>query len=214
MSRIYTIGLDFPAWFFYEIKGIDKNFEFVWHEFKTLYDDFMNKDTGSFEDSRYNIQNIFGKEVWGYPLTNSRGEPTRENKWHLWVKHSVLGGYYHVVKLESVEDSYLSLLLSRLHLQAHAGSARKYQRLKAEEEENRRLKAQKDVRDFKRDIDAENASFYKRAMDNAMSGHLNPTNPTRDSIISYSGQRNRSRIVTPLTDKQGGLITPDEFFKK
>jgi len=208
MRRECVPGIDLPAWFFHEIKGIDDKLEFVWHQFKTLYDDVMNVYSGSFEDSRHNIHNEFGQELWGYPVSNLRGAPVPDLSWHLW-RYAWPHGYTHVVKFESIEDSYLSLLLSRLHLQAHAGSARKYQRLKAQEEEARREKAQKDASDFKRDIDAENAPFYRKALDNALSGKLNPTNPTRDQIISYTGQRNRSRIIRPLDDREGGLVVPD-----
>lgn len=203
-----NLGIDVPAWFYREIKGIDPQLVFVFHKFQTLYDDVMNEYSGSFEDSRHNIHNELGQELWGYPLSNLRGAPVPDLHWHIW-RYAWPHGYTHVVKLESREDGYLGILLSRLHLQAHATSARHYQRLKAEEDERQREKAQKDAESFKRDIDAENAPFYKRAMDNAMSGHLNPTNPTRDSIISYSNQKNRSRIIRPLDDTEGGLIIPD-----
>lgn len=201
-------GISVPAWFFHEIKGIDDKLEFVWHQFQTLYDDVMNIYTGTYEDSRHNIHNELGQELWGYPLSDHKGAPVPDLHWHLW-RYAWPHGHTHVAKLESTQDGYLGILLSRLHLQAHAKSARHYQRLKAEAEEKQREKTQKEAESFKRDIDAENAPFYKRAMDNALSGHLNPTHPTKDQIISYPNQRNRSRIIRPLDDSEGGLVVPD-----
>lgn len=208
MRRVCVPGIDLPAWFIHEIKGIDDKLEFIWHQYVTMYDDVMNSYSGTYEDSRHNIHNELGQELWGYPIGNLHGAPVPDLHWHIW-RYAWPHGYTHVVKLESKESGYLGILLSRLHLQAHATSARHYQRLKAEEDEKQRLKSQKDIQDYKRDVDRENAPFYKKAMDNALSGHLNPTNPTKDQIISFPGQKNRSRIIRPLDDTEGGLIIPD-----
>jgi len=213
MKRKCIPGIDLPGWFYHEIKGIDNQLEFIWHKFRTLYDDIMNTYSGSFEDSRYYIHNELGQELWGFPLISNRGTPLLECAWHIW-RRGWPHGYSHVVKIESLESRYLNVLLSRLHLQANASSARDYQKQKANEEEAKRLKEQKDIQEYKRDIDSENSSFFKKALENAQRGIINPTNPTKDSIISYSNQKNRSRIVRPLEDEEGGLIVPSRGYFK
>jgi hypothetical protein len=189
---------------------MDNQLEIVWHQFKTLYDDLMNTYSGSFEDSRHNIHQELGTELWGYPLCNREGAPDSDGSWHVW-RLAWPHGYTHVVKIESTQDSYLNILLERLHLQATAPSPKAYQKKKAAEEQERRFGAQKNVQQYKRDVDAENAPFFKKAMDNALSGRLNPTNPTKDAIYSYKGQKNRSRIVRPLDDSEGGLVIPEHL---
>lgn len=209
MRRKLTPGIDLPAWFCSEIKGIDNKLTFVWHPFRTLYEDVMNEYSGSFEDSRHNIQNVLGQELWGFPLKDLKGAPIPDQTWHIW-RHAWPHGFTHVVKVESKEDKYLAVLLERLHLQANM-NLRDYRKYKEAEDEAAREKEKKSTRDYLGDINKENAPFFRRAMENALSGKLNPTNPTKDSIISYPGQHNRSRIIRPLDDHEGGLIIPDHL---
>jgi len=211
MRRVCTPGIDLPAWFYHDLKGIDSKLEFVWQEFRTLYDDVMNSYTGSFEESRFNIHNELGQELWGFPLTDGHGNPIPENAWHIW-RNQWPHGMCHVVKIENLDSGYLNILLSRLHLQANV-PARKYQRRMAEEAEEKRLKEQKQTLDLMGDVQSANAGFFNKIKDNAARGLWAPTNPTRDQIISYPGQRNRSRIVRPLEDSEGGLVVPDHWKK-
>ena len=50
---------------------------------------------------------------------------------------------------------------------------------------------------------------FRKAMENFEHGITAPTNPMKESIISYAGQKNRSRIIRPLDDEEGGLVLPD-----
>ena len=211
MRRMCKPGIDLPAWFYHDLKSIDSKLEFVWHEFRTLYDDVMNSYTGSFEESRYNIHNEFGQELWGYPLTNGQGNPIPEHSWHIW-RQQWPHGLCHVMKIESTESGYLNVLLSRLHLQANS-TPRKYQRKMTEEAEEKRLKEQKQTKDLMADVQAANAGFLNKIKDNAARGLWKPTNPTKDAIYSFPGQKNRSRIIRPLEDHEGGLILPDDWKK-
>ena len=206
-------GIDLPGWFYYEALGIEKNVNFIFHEFRTLYEDTMNSYTGSLENPRFNIQSILGKEIWGYPLTDNKNNPIPENKWHIWIKVPIHGIYYHVAKIESIENGYLNVLLSRLHLQANM-TARKYQRMMASEAEVERLKEQKRTEGLMSDVQKENSGFLNKVKDNAARGLWKPTNPTKDAIYSFSGQKNRSRIVRPLDDHEGGLILPENWPSK
>jgi len=209
MRRECTPGIDLPAWFCSEIKGIDDKLQFIWQPFRTLYEDVMNEYSGSFEDSRHNIHNELGQELWGYPLCDLRGTPIPDQTWHIW-RHAWPHGFTHVIKIESTEDKYLAILLERLHLQANM-SLREYRKHRQTEDQEAKKKRQKDTQDYLENINHENAPFFKKAMENAMSGRLNPTNPTKDSIISYPGQKNRSRIIRPLDDSEGGLVIPDHL---
>ena len=168
MRRVCKPGVDLPAWFYHDLKGIDSKLEFVWHEFRTLYDDVMNSYTGSFEESRYNIHNEFGQEFWGYPMTNGLGAPIPELSWHIW-REQWPHGLCHVMKIESTEDGYLNVLLSRLHLQANS-TPKKYQRKMAEEAEEKRLKEQKDTQALMGDIQVANAGFLNKIKENAARG--------------------------------------------
>ena len=205
-------GIRVPAWFRNEIKGIDRELHLVYHPFRVLYDDVINGYNGSSEDPRFNIHMEHGHEVWGFVLTTSAGAPIPEHKYHIW-RRQWPHGYCHVIRLDSLDEGHLSLLLSRLHLQANIASSKKYQRKLAEEAEEKRIKDQKATQDMMDDVQEENKWLLKKALENADRGIVNPTNPTKDQIISYPGQGNRSRIIRPLDDTEGGLIIPEHWRK-
>jgi hypothetical protein len=71
-----------------------------------------------------------------------------------------------------------------------------------------------DVQELNNAVMEENRWLLTRAMDNMASGRINATNPTKDIITSFSGQGNKSRIVRPLTDTEGGLILPEQWRKE
>ena len=48
-------------------------------------------------------------------------------------------------------------------------------------------------------------------MENFDRGVVAPTNPEKETIVSYGGQTNRSKIVRPLDDEEGGLIVPEKW---
>lgn len=206
-------GIDLPRWFFDDIKAIDENFHFVWHTFTFHYEDIINQYSGTREDPRLNIREEGGLEIWGWVMKNPDGTPRQEHLWHLWrLCHD--RGYAHVAPLLSTQPEYLSLLVRRLHLQARfidQFGPKAWSRHLSKEQEDERKVEQKRKKELFGSVQEENSWLTKQAMENMNRGVTKPTNPTKDIIMSYPGQTNRSRIVRPLSDEEGGLHLPDEF---
>jgi len=209
-------GIDVPCKFLDELKSIDENLYFVWHPYKVIYESLMNQYTGPLgDDQRFSIHEEYGEEVWGYPTMASRYDgPQAECKWHLWYLHE--HGYYHVSILEDTDLRYLDVLARRLYLQSVISD--KYGKLAwnkmQREEQERYTKAKQDAsEDLYNQVQKENSWLTQKAMDNFSSGKTAPVNPTKDIITSFSNQKNKSRIVRPITDTEGGLYLPDNFDK-
>jgi hypothetical protein len=146
-------------------------------------------------------------------MRNSDGSPRVDESWHVW-RHCWPYGWAHVVKVESKEPEYLALLTRRLYLQANVQEKygdKEYRKRLEEANEEEQEKEQKKTQELFDAVQDENAWLLKAAMENFASGKVAPTNPTKDSIISYPGQENRSRIVRPLEDEEGGLIIPGKY---
>jgi len=209
----FTPGLDLPSWFHDSLKLIDKNLYIVYHPHRLMWDSIINQTTGELEDPRFCIHHEHGEEQWGFVLTDANGSPIPENAWHIW-RLCVPHGWAHVVKIEDHHGKYLRLLVNRLHLQASYSDkygASQYNRLLDQQTQEERKKEQDDKHDLFNATNEENDWLLKRAMENFESGHVAPTNPTTESIISYPGQINRSKIVRPMTDEEGGLYIPDRL---
>ncbi len=212
--REFRPGKDLPSWFHKDIKALDKYLYFVWHPYKVLYDDVMTPYSGSLDDPRFSIHQEHGVEVWGYPMTHGDNSPIREEKWHLW-RLCKPHGWCHVSNVASPDAEYLNLLLKRLYRQAKIRDVgrREWMRLEQEEQERRMVKQQDEANDLFEAVQDENKWFMKRAMENFDRGITAPSNPTKSQIISYPGQNNRSRIIRPLDDTEGGLIIPEDWKK-
>lgn len=211
--RRFRPGLDLPAEFYYGIKGIDSKLYFIYHEIETLYEDVMTNYSQKIDNPSWNIHcDANGKEIWGYPLTLPDGSYKFENRWHLWSLTPDIG-WSHVSNVASEEPSHLNRIINRLGKEklykARYGAFEWNHKLRQDNEEREaQLQAAKDGQ-FK-DIQGENKAFTKKAMENLGRGITAPTNPTREIITSYKGQGNRTKIVRPLTDKEGGLVTLGE----
>lgn len=202
-------GLDLPSWFWHNLKGIDKDFYLIWHPYRVLWDNIINEYEGPAEDPRYTIHKEYGELNFGWVLTDNTGRPLQENKWHLW-RWCEPHGWAHILGLEDTHGYYLRLVQRRLYMQAKytdrygfRGWTKKLDEDQTKEQEIQR----KDQEYMFQSFQEENDWLMKRAMENFDRGVVAPTNPTKDSIISYPGQRNRSRIIRPLEDREGGLIT-------
>ena len=177
-----------------------------------MWDDIINEYVGSMEDPRFTIHYEHGCENWGFVLTDGDGAPIPEGSWHIW--RLCEPGWAHIMKIEDKHDYYLKLLIRRLDLQARwsdkygAKSWNRKQAVDADEIKERKQAQHQELFDAVQD---ENSWLMKKAMENFERGHSAPTNPTKDSIISYPNQTNRSRIVRPLDDTEGGLIIPENF---
>lgn len=212
--REFRPGKDLPCWFHNELKSLDKCLYFVWHPYRLLYDDVMTPYTGSLEDPRFSIHQEYGVEVWGYPVTHGDGTPILENKWHIWRLCKPYG-WCHVSNVASKESEYLNLLLKRLYRQAKIRDVgrREWMRLEQEERDRRMQQQQQEADELFDAVQEENKWFMRKAMENYDRGIVAPTNPQHEHIISYPGQKNRSRIIRPLHDTEGGLVIPEDWKK-
>jgi hypothetical protein len=214
-------GLDVPSVFFDNLQGIDENLYLVWHQYRLLWDNFINQDTGAIEDSRYLININYGHLNFGHVLVNRHGvplleqteydkewNPTNYGAWHVWRLCKPASAWAHILRLESTEGDYLSLVINRLNAQARWSDrygAKSYNRLLETMKEEEREQMMKDRSTMMQAFQTENKWFLKKAADNFASGVTRPTNPTREIITNLSNKK----IVRPITDKEAGLWTPD-----
>lgn len=204
-------GLDLPNRFIDEVRGIDGNLYFVWHPYRVLYDDVINCYTGSLEDPRFSINERFGCEVWGWPLLDNEGEPIKENRWHIWRLHA--HGWSHVIDVASRRPDHLSKIVEKLARAAKLADMNRLERMNFLQEEQELVvkKKQEAAEDLWKETQKANSKLMRTAAENFAMGKTAPTNPTKDIITSYKDQVNRSKITRTITDKEGGLILPDEY---
>lgn len=209
-------GLHLPCWFVDGIKSIDENLHFVWHPYKILYDDIVNADVGSLEDPRYYIGRYPGfgeQEIWGYPLRNRDGSPARDEAWHIWRLCRPYG-WAHILRIDDTHERWLKFCLDRLYLADQISSRyghRAWNLYQREEQLVARQNKIDDLNGLLMDTTKENKWLLNQAMDSFHRKMVAPTAPTRDVIASYPGQSDHSRITRPLTDKEGGLVVPDQW---
>ena len=207
------LGVDMPSWFYQGVKAIDPQLYFVWHPFKTLYEDVMNNYSGKTEEARYTIgtQTKYGNElIFGFVLTNGRGQPTPDNSWHIWrLCHD--RGWAHVAKLETTtNEDYLKFVLGQMYTRDQIlckYGAKGLTRYLREEQELFEQKKKDASNNLFADINKENKWLFKKAYENFLNGNVHSTNVEKEIITSFSGQTNRTRITRPITDEEGGLIT-------
>lgn len=204
-------GIHLPSWLIDGCREIDSHLQFVWHPFEVLWDDIINQYPGSAEDPRFTIgrQDQYGDELlFGWVLTDGKGRPKQDNHWHLW-RLCPDAGWAHIIKFQDNTEEYLRIFLDRFHLQAQIqekyGNHGWNKFLRAEDATIQAQKETQAVNLFK-DRSDENRSLMRKAYENFLNGKISATHPTKDVISSYAGQKNRSRIIRPLTDKEGGLV--------
>lgn len=206
-------GLHLPCWFIDGLKSVDENLHLVWHPFKVMYDDIINADMGSLEDPRFTIHEQYGQEIWGHVLTNRDGSPARDEAWHVW-RLARPYGWAHITRLDQTSTAFLHFCLNRLYLADQISGRyghRAWNLYQREEQEVARQNKIDDVNQLLMDTTKENKWLMRKAMENLERGIINPTNPTKDVITSYSGQTNRNRIERRITDKEGGLVLPEQL---
>ena len=154
----------------------------------------------------------YNQLVMGHVLTNGKGEPTPDGTWHIWRWCEPARAWAHIINIDSKDKVYLNILVHRLWLQDQFNSRygnRGYMQMMEEADLAKRAKMQDDKQDLMKDISKANSAMMSRVRDNYLSGKVDATAPTRESIISYPGQGNKSRTVRPLSDLEGGLVLPD-----
>lgn len=209
--RVLVPGLHLPAAFIDDVKTIDNSLHFVYHPFKIQYDDLTNNYYGPLENPRWVIGEQYGVEVWGWVLTDNKGAPLKEDRWHIWQLTKDYG-WSHVSNIASTEPEHLNRIVNRLGREklyrAKYGAGKWNQKLR-EDMEAFEMQKQNERHNLFADVQSANKSAMKTVMENLERGIVNPTRPTKDIITSYSGQGNRSRITRDITDREGGLIVPD-----
>ncbi len=205
--REFRPGIDLPAWFQDDLKAIDSKLYLIWHPYRVMWDNLMNQYEGDAENPRFTIHREHGEENWGFVLTDGKGSPLPEFSWHVW-RIAEPHGWSHIVKIEDKSSEYLSLLTSRLYIQARFrdtyGDFAWNKNIK-EEQDEAHIKAQDAHQEMFDAVQDENKWLTRNAMDNMERGNTAPTNPTVGQIISYPGQKNRGTIVRPLEDDDVGL---------
>ncbi len=208
-------GLDLPSWFIDGIKAVDPKLYFVWHPYRVLYENIMNQYSGGIEESRYTIGSHGGEEVWGFVLTDKDKLAIREDRWHCW--RLCENGWAHIFDVAYPKNvKWLKHLLDRLDTQARLtakyGNTAYVHYMRAERELAEEKRIQEEDQLWK-DTHSENKWLMNSAMENFKAGKTAPTRPQKDVIVSYKGQGKRSKITRDITDKEGGLILPEEYRK-
>lgn len=206
------LGVDLPAGFIHRLRSIDPDFHVVFHRYNVLWDSILNEYSGSLDDPRYQIKYEYGELNFGFVLTDGQGAPLPDGSWHLWRWCSP-HGWGHIVNIDSKDPEYLNFLVERIWLQAQYNDrfGRGYQRKLEEADLERRDKLMTDRVDLMNEIGKANSGMFNRAAENMARGVTAPTAPTKQIITSYRGQKNKSAIVRPITDREGGLCLPSDW---
>lgn len=210
-TKTLVAGVHLPAGFIADVRAIDESLFFVYHPYRIQYDELTNQYYGSLEDPRWLIGERYGKEVWGWVMTDNKGAPIPDETWHIWSLKKDFG-YSHVSNIASQKSEYLKRIVERLgrekRYKEKYGSLEWNKQMRRDDEDLRaKLQDAKDQEYM--DIQNENKWLTKRAMENLERGETRATNPTKEIISSYEGQTNRTKIVRPITDKEGGLYLPE-----
>jgi hypothetical protein len=172
-----------------------------------IWDDMMNQYSGELEDPRFTIHQEHGEECWGFVTTYGDGAPIPEGAWHVWRLCEPYG-WAHVVRVESKDGEYLQVMVDRLHTQA------KFRERYGDIAWNRQIDTEQTLAQEARQdahqegfeaAQEENAWLTRNARDNFARGITAPSNPQKETIISYAGQKHRSRLSRPLEDADVGL---------
>ncbi len=173
----------------------------------------MNQYEGELLDPRFNIHREHGEEVWGFCTTDGTGAPIVERAWHVWLLCEP-HGWAHVVRIENKAAPYLKLLTHRLNVQARFRDRYgdiAWNRNTRDEQELSQEKAQADKQELLEAVQDENSWLTKRAMENFERGVVAPSNPMKETITSFPGQKHRSRLERPLEDEDVGLKGIDDL---
>jgi len=209
--RYYQVepGFDFPTWFTDALKAIDDKFYLVRHPYRVLWDHmFMNQ---YYAEDRYSINTSYNALNFGYVLTDGEGNPIKDDKWHLW-RLAWPYGWAHIFVIDYPKDyHYLKTIITRLFIEAqwvdtYGPLSYSHFLNDIRQEKSRKLKEGNDS-EFA-DIQKENAWFLRKVKENMDRGITAATDPKKEIISSFKGKQNKSRIIHPLSDTEGGLIVP------
>jgi hypothetical protein len=207
------LGVDLPATFIRRLRSIDQNFYPVFHPYRVLWDSVINEYSGPLDDPRYQIKYEYSELNFGFVLTNGQGQPSPDGSWHIWRWCEPAVGWAHIINIDSKDPEYLNFLVERIWLQAQYNDrfGTGYQRELDAADATRRNKLMDDRQDLMKEISKANSGMLGRAAENFGRGITAATNPTKEIITSYANQGNKSKIIRPITDREGGLDLPEDF---
>ncbi|MFQ5753143.1 MAG: hypothetical protein ACE5HI_14215 [bacterium] len=208
-----NISINLPRWFRDDLNAIDKRFKLVWHPWRMIWDDVMNKDTGPLDDPRFNIRwdDSYGCEVWGFVLKGLDDNPIPENRWHLW-RFTPDYGWSHIIDIKSKDPKHLQTIIKILWQKAVARD-KGWKHANSESRQHQVEEHEKPISEYNdkfKWVQEQNRDFIQKAYENFAMGRTRPTAPQKEIITSYSGQSNKSKIIRGLTDTEAGLVTMDD----
>ena len=215
--KVCEMGVDLPAQFLFDLRSLDDQLFVIYHPYQILWDDMVNDYQGDIEDPRYHIgvnSGRAGQLVMGHVLTDGQDNPVSDGNWHVWRWCEPAKAWAHVIPIESKDPDYQRLLIHRLWLQATYNDKygnRGYQKMMEEADQAGREKIQAEKADLMNEISKANSSMMARVRDNFESGRTQATAPQKETITSYAGQGNRSKMVRPATDREGGIVLPESY---
>lgn len=215
--RPCAAGVDLPREFIDNLKQIHPHLYPVWHQYRMLWETIIQNDYyGEEEDPRHQINYQYGHLNFGFVLMDSGDKPLEDGSWHIW-EFKPDHGWGHVCKIEARDPKYLRLFLHRLKLQADWNDrygrlgSNSYQKYLDQLDSEQREKHMKEKEELMTAVQDENNWLLDTVKENLGRGIYKPTDPKVETITSYPGQKNRSRIIRSLRDddKQSGLYLPD-----
>ena len=215
--KVCEMGVDLSAQFLYDLRSLDDQLYVIQHPYQILWDDMVNDYQGDILDPRYDIgvnSARAGQLVMGHILTDGQDNPLLDGNWHIWRWCEPAQAWAHVIAIESNDPGYQRLLVHRMWLQASYNDkfgARGYQRMMEEADQAGREKIQNDKADLMNEISKANQSMMSRVRDNFESGRTAPTRPMKETIVSAPGLSNKSKMIRPATDQEGGIILPESM---
>lgn len=206
----HASALYFPTNVLDDLKAIDPYLHIIWHPYSVQWDDIINEYEGTLEDPRTIIHREFGETNMGFVYTKGDGSPVESNTWHIWREVQGIG-WAHVIKLEDTHPNYVNKVLKILYNYkcfTQKYGFKSYNQLQKELQDEEREKMIKEQEQAALDWQDANNWLLRKAMDNFSRGEIKPTNPTKEIISSFSGQTHRTKLVRPISEKEGGLYTP------
>ena len=207
-------GLDFPAQFLADLRAIDSDFYLVWHPYQTLWDNIINEGLGADDNPRYQVAEQYGHLCFGYVMRDRKNHgPAPDNNWHLW-RLAEPYGWCHILRIQAPKDAgYLRVVVDMLHkqkqiLNQYGPKGLVQDQATANDEAQEKAKAES--AEMYKLWQLENSWLLKKAMENMQRGILNSPEPTKDVIMSGQGLNHRSRIIRPITEKEGGIYNPGD----
>lgn len=207
LHRKISPGLDFTTKTIDNLKSVDPELYLIRHPYRVLWDDIINEYEGRVDDPRNTIHLEHGEVNFGYVLTDGQGSPIEDNSWHIW-RFNKDHGWAHVIKLEALHPEYIEKVINRLfnyRVFTQKYGFKSYNRLLAELKDEEREKMMRDEQDLAKSWNEENKWLVNRAKENFSRGIVKPTNPQKEIITSFSGQTNKSRIIRPIDERDGGV---------